>query len=250
MKVSNNIIKLVASLDKSKSRKESGLFKAEGSKCAGDILGYFPLRYLIATCDWIESHQEQASLYRDVLYQAAPAEMKRMSHLSTASDVIAVCEIPQYDDTLPEHGLIMALDTVQDPGNLGTIVRACDWFGVRHIVCSQDTVDIFNPKAVMSTMGALARVKVTYGCLSDILSRYKGAVYGTFLDGETIYKAELSSDGIIVLGNEGNGISDKVAQLCNCRLFIPPYPAGAPTSESLNVGVAAAVVLSEFRRNN
>ena len=137
----------------------------------------------------------------------------------------------------------------QDPGNLGTIVRLADWFGIRHIVCSPDTADLYNPKVVQATMGALARVKVYYTSLPDFLSQVDSSVvYGTFLDGEDIYHTSLTKSGVIVMGNEGNGISAKLEPYIGKRLYIPNYPVGQPTSESLNVAVAAAITCAEFRR--
>ena len=142
------------------------------------------------------------------------------------------------------------LDGVQDPGNLGTIARVADWFGIRHIICSPDTADIYNPKAVQATMGALARVKFYYTELAMVLSQYSGPIYGTFLDGNNIYKEELSRNGIIVMGNEGKGISQRTREMINRRLLIPNYPEGTLTTESLNVAIATSIVCAEFRRRS
>jgi len=145
--------------------------------------------------------------------------------------------------------LCLALDEVQDPGNLGTIIRIADWFGIEHIFCSQGTADVYNPKVVQATMGALARVHVHYVNLSELIDSLPDIpVYGTFLDGTNIYEQELSQTGIIVMGNEGNGISPEVRKVINRRLYIPNYPANRPTSESLNVAVATAITCAEFRR--
>ena len=159
-------------------------------------------------------------------------------------------EIPQYElevGTLSQQ-LVLALDTVQDPGNLGTIVRIADWYGIEHILCSPLCADLYNPKVVQATMGALARVEVHYVELEETFRHISGPVYGTFLDGENIYGQELSSAGIIVMGNEGNGISPEIRKCVTHRLFLPSYPEGRTTSESLNVAVATAVVCAEFRR--
>ena len=176
---------------------------------------------------------------------------RKVSQLVTPPDVLAVYRIPEYHlniDTLKKE-LVLALDTVQDPGNLGTIVRLADWFGIRHIVCSPDTADLYNPKVVQATMGALARVNVYYTSLPDFLSQVDSSVvYGTFLDGEDIYHTSLTKSGVIVMGNEGNGISAKLEPYIGKRLYIPNYPVGQPTSESLNVAVAAAITCAEFRR--
>ncbi|WP_349939365.1 RNA methyltransferase, partial [Bacteroides cellulosilyticus] len=143
----------------------------------------------------------------------------------------------------------LALDDVQDPGNLGTIIRLADWFGIEHIFCSPNTVDVYNPKTVQATMGGIARVKLHYTSLPDLIQSLKDIpVYGTFLDGENMYTQKLSSNGLIVMGNEGNGIGKEVEQLINRKLYIPNYPAERETSESLNVAIATAVVCAEFRR--
>ena len=144
--------------------------------------------------------------------------------MSNAPEVIAVMIMPEGASQIDSHGLIVALDGVQDPGNLGTIIRTCDWFGVKTIVCSHDTVDVYNPKVVQATMGALARVEVKYVDLAEWLNQLPDdiATYGTFLDGENIYDSELQSQGVIIMGNEGKGVSAKVAEAVNHRLFIPP----------------------------
>ena len=151
---------------------------------------------------------------------------------------------------LPGRELCLALDTVQDPGNLGTIVRLADWFGIRHIFCSPSTSDVFAPKVVQATMGALARVRLHYGPLPDLMRRLDAGVpvYGTFLDGDDLYAAPLEQCGLLVMGNEGNGISPEVEACVRQRLYIPNYPSGVPTSESLNVAIATAVACAEFRR--
>lgn len=157
---------------------------------------------------------------------------------------------PELDMAILSRQLVVALDGVQDPGNLGTIIRACDWFGVTTILCSRDTVDAFNPKVIQSTMGAIGRVKLHYVDLPAIISQLPDTtpLIGTFLDGENIYATKLPQSGMIVMGNEGHGISAEVAELINCRLYIPPYPADASHVESLNVAMATAITLAEFRR--
>ena len=177
--------------------------------------------------------------------------MAKVSQLTTPADVLAIYRIPQYrlDVESLKRELVLALDTVQDPGNLGTIVRLADWFGIRHIVCSPETADLYNPKVVQATMGALARVKVYYTSLPQFLAAMgRSRVYGTFLDGSDIYRTPLSETGVIVMGNEGNGISAGLEPYIGNRLHIPSYPVGQPTSESLNVAVAAAITCAEFRR--
>ena len=235
--------KALASLATAKGRREHGLFMAQGSKCVLDTLGHFQLHRLLATQAWINDHGhvEDATAVRS-------ADIERISSLSTPPDVIAIYELPAERE--PDlDGMVIALDRVQDPGNLGTIMRAADWMGVRQIIASPDTVDCFSPKAVQATMGAISRVRVAYVPLPPLLAAH-GNVYGTFLDGDNIYTSPLPVPDhcVIVLGNEGNGISPEVAAEVNHRITIPAFPAGAVTSESLNVGMAAAITMAEFRR--
>lgn len=241
--------KLITSLQQPKHRREQQLFVAEGTKCISELIDTFNCRMMVATAAWIESGKPGLP-HGCELYKASRADMERISSMNNAPDVIAVMEMPVPLDKIDTSGLVLALDGVQDPGNLGTILRACDWFGVRTVVCSNDTVDVFNHKVVQSTMGALARVEVVYQDLTEWLSKLpKGLpVYGTFLNGENIYSANLSERGVIVMGNEGKGISQKVAATVNSRLFIPPYPCDARHVESLNVSMATAIILSQFRK--
>lgn len=245
--LTNRIRRLVASLDEAKSRRENGLFVAEGTKCVLDTIGHFRCRYFLATSPWLESHD--VSVGEDIVYRASRADMERMSHFSTAPDVMAVYEIPAPPE-MPrlDHGLFLALDRVQDPGNLGTIMRIADWFGINMILCSRDTVDLYNPKVIQATMGAVSRVRLIYTDLPETLGKATVPVYGTFLDGDNIFASRLSADGIIVMGNEGSGISRDVEECVDVRLTIPPYPIDAVTSESLNVGMATSIVVAEFRR--
>lgn len=178
--------------------------------------------------------------------------MERMTALSTAPAVVAVYDIPSPCTKLAgiaDKNLVLALDTIQDPGNLGTIMRVADWMGVETIICSRETVDVYSPKVVQATMGAISRVSVIYGNLPEMITEVNSpAIYGTFLNGENINTTQLENRGIIVIGNEGRGISDTVAALVNRRITIPSYPAGRVTSESLNAAVATAITLAAFRR--
>ncbi|MCM1517809.1 MAG: RNA methyltransferase [Pseudoflavonifractor sp.] len=248
--ITKNMCRMVASLASVKHRRQEGCFVAEGSKCVIDTWGHFTCRHLFATQEWMESNPDIAAASGAI--RATAADLSRMSHLSTPADVIAAYEMPVYDiaDVNPRETLVVALDRIQDPGNLGTIIRIADWFGIRDIVCSPDTVDVFNPKVIQATMGAISRVRVHYLPLSSYIDSLSGdiPVYGTFLYGTDIYTTPLSDHGVIVMGNEGNGISDDVATRVSRRLLIPPYPAGAETSESLNVGMATAITVAEFRR--
>lgn len=246
--LTNNLRKTVASLGQAKCRRETGWFMAEGTKCVLETLGSFRLVHLFATPKWIEKHPEAVAQTT----QVTAKDIERMSQQQNPQDVLAVYEIPEEKIVPSDIGeqLVLALDKIQDPGNMGTIMRVADWFGIHTILASTDTVDIFNPKVVQATMGAIARVKVIYVDLPAALKSLNGdiPVYGTFLNGKNIYEAQLSATGIIVMGNEGNGISREVAQCVNSPLFIPPFPEGASTVESLNVGVATAVTVAEFRR--
>ena len=187
----------------------------------------------------------------DKIVLANNQQMAKMSQFSNPSDVIAVYEMPEkaIDEKEVRDGLNIVLDNVQDPGNLGTIIRLADWYGIKKIFASIGTVDVYNHKVVQATMGAISRVKVHYCDVPNLLEEYNDLpVWGTFLDGDNIYQSELDNKGFVVFGNEGQGIGQKVSKLVNKRLLIPSWNSGE-TSESLNVGVATAVVISEFRRS-
>jgi TrmH family RNA methyltransferase len=248
MSISKNKIKYIRSLEQKKTRREEGVFVAEGPKLTGDLLGRFHCRYLAATAEWMNAHPLVQADEKDI---ANLEDLQRASLLKTPQDVIAVFEQRNEatDTSVIERELCLALDDVQDPGNLGTIIRIADWFGIEHIFCSLGTADVYNPKVVQATMGALARVHVHYLSLTELIEGLKEVpVYGTFLDGTNIYKQSLSETGLIVMGNEGNGISAEVRKLINRKLYIPNFPAGRSTSESLNVAVATAITCAEFRR--
>ena len=234
--------KYIASLSVKKYRDREQCFIVEGEKSVEEfIVSNFKVKAIYCTNE-CELHAPEAT-------KITATEMRQISNLKTASPVLAVVEIPVREPfPVSRDELVLALDEIQDPGNLGTIIRLADWFGIKRIVCSRCTVDAYGAKTVQASMGSLARVEVTYSDLrvffgsldKDIL------VYGTFLEGENIYDAELSSGGVVVTGNEGNGISPEIAEFVSRRLFIPPF--GSRVSESLNVAVAAAIVCSEFRR--
>ena len=249
MEVTNNIKKMVASLGSIKGRREENCFIAEGTKCVMDTWKHFSCRYLFATSQWIEKYAHEFNGINAIVVKKA--DIERMSQLTTPSDVIAVYEQPKYelDCSQLKNQLTILLDRVQDPGNLGTIIRIADWFGINNIVCSRDTVDVYNPKVVQATMGAISRVKVHYCDLVELINANEDIpVYGTFLDGDNMYSMDLSPCGFLVMGNEGQGISDEVGKLVTRRLFIPSYPADVSTSESLNVSMATAIAVAEFRR--
>ncbi|MDR0748157.1 MAG: RNA methyltransferase [Tannerellaceae bacterium] len=246
--LSRNLIKYIRSLEQKKFRNGRGTFVAEGSKLVNDMLSAFESELIIAKPSWMAT---QGDIPAKELLAADEEDIRRASLLKNPQDVIAVFKQPVYDieEANPSGQLTLVLDGIQDPGNLGTIIRLADWFGIEHIVCSPDTADVFNPKTVQATMGALAHVKVHYAALEAWMQRYEGQpLYGAFLNGRNIYAEELSATGAIVMGNEGNGIRPALEALVTTKLFIPAYPAGRETSESLNVATATAIVCAEFRR--
>lgn len=248
--ISKNRIKEIKQLELKKYRRRTGLFVAEGHKLVLDLMPAFSPVYFAATDQWLG--RNPGALPAGVSCDIVTAdELQRASLQQNPQNILALFQIPEQETSLQtaaRENLVLALDGVQDPGNLGTIVRLADWFGIGHVFCSPQSADIFGPKAVQATMGALARVRVHYTDLAEELRRFPGQIYGTFLDGDDIYHTPLSPSGVIVMGNEGNGISPEVGALVNARLFVPPFPQGKATSESLNVAVATAIVCAEFRR--
>lgn len=246
--LSKNKIKYIRSLELKKNRKEEHAFVAEGHKLVGDLLGHFACRLLVATRPWLEVHPH---VQADEIIEVTQDELTRASLQKTPQEVLAIFAQPDYpmEAEVMKRSLCLALDDVQDPGNLGTIIRVADWFGIEHVFCSQGTVDVYNPKTVQATMGALARVKLHYCHLPSLIESLGDVpVYGTFLDGKNMYGEELSPHGLIVMGNEGNGIGKEVSALVNKRLYIPNYPPQRETSESLNVAMATGIICAEFRR--
>ncbi len=248
--LSKNKVKYIRSLELKKNRMAERAFVAEGNKLVTDMLPFFPCRLLLAKPCWMAT---QGDIPAEELLVADEEDIRKAGFLKNPQDVLAVFAMPdwQVEKALPQRELVLALDGIQDPGNLGTIVRLADWFGIGHIVCSKDTADVFNPKTVQATMGALARVEVGYTDLADYLAACREQavpVYGTFTDGENMYGRAISSRGVIVMGNEGNGIRPEIEALVSEKLRIPHYPPARETAESLNVAVAAAVVCAEFRR--
>lgn len=245
--LSKSKVKYIHSLELKKFRNEHNTFVAEGNKLVADIIPYFECELLLARPSWMAT---QGDIITNELIVAEEEDIQKASFLKNPQDVLAVFKRPHYSLKEANAGsqLILALDGIQDPGNLGTIVRLADWFGIEHVVCSPDTVDIFSPKAVQATMGAISRVKVHYTDLTTYLCAENVPLYGTFLNGENMYTKTLSSTGIIVMGNEGKGIRKEIEELINEKLYIPNYPAERETSESLNVAIATAVICAEFRR--
>jgi TrmH family RNA methyltransferase len=241
--VSKNQIKLITSLQQKKYRNTNKLFFAEGVKVIQELLqSNFELEHLYSTQDDFEEVSKAKKTLID------DNDLKKISALSTPNSCLAVFMIPVEKNKI-ESGLILALDSIRDPGNLGTILRLCDWFGINQLLCSKETVDIYNPKVVQATMGSIARVNVNYLDLNAFIAQTKLPVFGTFMDGVNIYKTSLPQEGIIVMGNEANGISAELEKLIQNRLTIPRF-GDIQKTESLNVATATAIVLSEFRRNS
>jgi len=249
MSLSKNKLKYIRSLKEKKYRTEYGTFVAEGNKMVSDLLPFLKCQLLIATSDYLNLIN-----VKDIeeVIEVNDSQLAQASFLQNPQQVLAIFYIPVYTSRIAiDDELVLALDGIQDPGNMGTIVRLADWYGIHHIFCSQDTVDVYNPKVVQATMGALARVKVHYIDLVDFLNQNKHLpIYGTLLDGENMYQQEITNNGIIVMGNEGNGIREEIRSLITNKLYIPNYPIGTPTSESLNVAIATAIICAEFRRRN
>ncbi|MDR3058745.1 MAG: RNA methyltransferase [Prevotella sp.] len=247
MSLSKNKLKYIRSLKEKKYRSEYGTFVAEGNKMVSDLLPHLKCQLLIATADFLNTINLQNV---EEVIEINDKELSQASFLQNPQQVLAVFYQPKNDTLIDlSDQLVLALDGIQDPGNMGTIIRLADWYGIRYIFCSQDTVDIYNPKVVQATMGALARVSVHYVDLASFLGQNNHLpVYGTLLDGRDMYNEDISSTGIIVMGNEGNGIRPEIEKLITKKLFIPNYPIGSPTSESLNVAIATAIICAEFRR--
>jgi TrmH family RNA methyltransferase len=240
--VSKNQIKLINSLQQKKYRKLHNLFIAEGKKVIQELLdAQFSLAYLFVTKADLFDTNPAATLISD-------NELKKITALTTANDCLAVFEIKETNFK-QTSGLELALDNIKDPGNMGTIIRLCDWFGISKIICSEETVDIYNPKVVQATMGSLARVQVEYANLAAYLKATDLEIFGTFMDGENIYKKELPTSGILVMGNEANGISSEIENLITQKISIPRF-GNLQQTESLNVATATAIFLSEFKRSN
>ena len=236
--LSKNQIKLIKSLELKKNRKREGLFVAEGPKVVGDLL-----------TAGFKAHTIFSTQPRDNAQIVTEEELRRISFLQHPQEVLALLYIPDSPQNKKLEGqLSLALDGVQDPGNVGTIIRIADWFGIDCIYCSSDTADVFNPKVVQATMGSLAHVPIIYCDLQELLAQTIVPVYGTLLDGQNIYEQELTKEGVIVMGNEGNGISEKIRKLVNRKLLIPNFSQKSETAESLNVAIATAISCSEFRR--
>ena len=246
--LSKTKIKLIKSLERKKSREESGLFLAEGNKLVADILPFFSCELLVAKSSWMAT---QGDLKAKELIVAVDNDIEKASLLKNPQDVLAIFRQPEstLDYKILREELSLVLDGIQDPGNLGTIVRLANWFGIKNIICSLDTADVYNPKVIQASMGGIAHVNIFYHSLNELFAELKDLpVYGTFLDGKDIYQEKLTSKGLIIMGNEGNGIRPEIEKQVTKRLYIPNFPPGTESTESLNVAVATAIVCAEFRR--
>jgi len=254
-KISNNQIKQINSLKHKKIREKQNFFISEGEKIVDELLSSsFQIRTIIALKDWIELNGGKISDRNIEILQASKEELSRLSLFKTPNKVLAIAAIPRYDlnyNTL-KNKITLVLDNIQDPGNLGTIIRLADWFGIQNIICSENSVDIFNPKVIQATMGAFLRVKVFYQnlivLLNEVKKNYKIPVYGAFLNEKNIYITLLPSEALIVFGNESKGISYSLVNLIDERITIPSFNPNKMKTESLNISIAAAIICSEFRR--
>lgn len=250
--LSKQITKIIQNLEKKKFREKYNLFKIEGEKLVAELLrSPLAVHAIIAYPEWIQANGHL--LGKNQVLETDEKGMKAISNFQSLPHVMALAEIPNHPYHPDEVAgtLSLVLNGIQDPGNLGTILRIADWFGVSHLLCDRDCASIYNPKCVQASMGAIFRVHAYYLDLPETIRQLKAKgmpVFGTFLDGENIYTSPLPSQGLIIMGNEGKGIAEDIGKLADFRLTIPNFtPAGA-SSESLNVGVATGIILSEFKR--
>lgn len=240
--LTNSQVKYIQSLARRKARREHGCFVAEGPRLIDEMLNSaLQVDLLLHLPSWHHALMSRATNCMVIDERS----MGRISGLTTPSEVLAVVRIPQPEPLRKPKGLILALDEVQDPGNLGTIIRLADWFGIERILCTPNTADAFSPKVVQASMGAIARVQLSYTPLTEILPQLKVPIYGTFMHGSSVYSTPVELPAVVVMGNEGNGISAEVERLIDGRLHIPSFNTSGATVESLNVGVATAIVCSE-----
>ncbi|QWX84264.1 RNA methyltransferase [Cellulophaga sp. HaHaR_3_176] len=239
--VGKSQIKLIKSLQLKKNRNLHRLFVVEGKKTILELLNSsLEVHYLYST------NEEFVALYSDISELISAVDLKKISSLATPNGFLGVFKIP-ISETVDLNDWIVALDAVSDPGNLGTIIRLCDWFGVKNLVCGANTVDCYNPKVLQATMGSITRVNLVYTDLIEFLATATIPVYGTFMDGASVYTTELPKKGILVMGNEANGISAEVEKAITKKIAIPQF--GIKTTESLNVATATAILLNEIRRS-
>lgn len=241
MSLSKNHIKLITSLQQKKYRQKHKLFVAEGVKVIEELLNSnFQIEKLFVTQDY------RSSLSDAQLVTVSEIELKKISQLKSPNKVLGLFKIPE-SNSASNKGLIVALDEINDPGNLGTIIRLCDWFGVSKLVCSKNTVDCFNQKVVQASMGSLTRVEIVYEDLIPFLEATSLPSFIADMDGENVYESNLPKEAILIMGNEANGISDEIREVIDSRISIPRF-GGIQQTESLNVATATAILLSEFKR--
>lgn len=251
--LSRNKIKLIQSLNRKKIRDDLGLFLVEGTKMVEEALhSGFRIESMISTPEFRQKYSE-VSQPKFEWIETDSDTIRKASLQQNPQEAMAVVYMPedQAAKINPETELYLVLDFIQDPGNMGTILRIADWFGIKTVICSENTVDCYNPKVIQASMGAIFRIKTHYTSLPDFISETAGPhvpVYGTFLEGKNIYTETLSGNGFLIMGNEGNGISEPVAQVVTRKLFIPRFSGPGNQPESLNVAIAAAICCSEFRR--
>ena len=239
MSLSKNHLKLITSLSQKKYRHKYKLFIVEGIKVVQEFLNSsYELEILFST--------ESSFSYLDSFIEVSEQELKKISSLKTPNKVIALFKIPVEKNSSPS-GLIVALDAINDPGNLGTIIRLCDWFGIDQLLCSKETVDCYNTKVVQSSMGSLTRVAISYVDLKEYLTSVSIPVFIADMDGDNIYEMKPPASAVLVMGNEANGISNSIKQIVSTKITIPRY-GNSQLTESLNVATATAILLSEFRR--
>lgn len=239
--VSNKQLKLLNQLKQKKYRNEFNLFVAEGIKSVKELIkANFQVYQIFATETCLNDFHHPKAL------QISASDLKKISNLKSPNDVLGIFMIPKKAK-LTREKITLILDEINDPGNLGTIIRLCDWFDIKELVCSKNTVDCYNPKVVQASMGSIARVSINYEDLEEYLVTEKRPIYGTFLEGQNIYHKDLEKEAVIVLGNEANGISPEIAKLIQTKITIPQFGHNQST-ESLNVATATAIILSEFKR--
>lgn len=229
-------IKLINQLKLKKTREKHQLFIVEGDKSIQEFLdGPFQL---------VSLYSVENTFFSKGLKKITPQELKKISHLTTPQNSLAVFKLPHWE-VPKKSGFLLGLDGIQDPGNLGTLIRLADWFGITHIICSKNTVDVFNPKVIQASMGSLNRIQIHYLDLEHFLNDFPAPIFGAFMDGENVYQKNLSPEGILILGNEGNGISTEIKNLCTQKISIPQVEKTGKT-ESLNVAVAGSILISQF----
>jgi TrmH family RNA methyltransferase len=253
--LSKNKIKLIRFLGTKKYREQQGLFVAEGDKIVSDLLHAkdWPVRYLFGKKEWLRKLSPQQKEDIEEITEISYEELRRISYMKSPHNVLALTALPDWaaPPAPPQDDLALVLENIQDPGNLGTIIRTATWFGIRHIFCSPGSVDVFNPKVVQASMGAFIHTSVYYTDLSELIKNALESgvpVYGTFLEGEPLFTSPLERQGLIVFGNESKGISPALTALIPHKLTIPSFPDDQPTTNSLNISSSTAILCAEFRR--